>query len=170
MKFQESEPCLLIKKGGELSLSGPALTGLLQAVLDKGVPFRFRAKGFSMSPFIKDGDVITVTALSSGSLCPGDILAFIQPMRRRLLVHRLIGKRDTYYLMKGDSAPEADEPVPRENILGCVKRVERNGKKIHLGLGPERILVAFLTRRGLLSPLLLPMRRFIRPIIRRLAT
>ena len=47
-------------KGG-LSLSGEALIELMRAVLARGLPFRFAARGFSMAPFIRDGDVISVS-------------------------------------------------------------------------------------------------------------
>jgi len=59
----ETKSALFNRKEGELQLSGPSLVELLRSVLDKGVPFRFQAKGFCMTPFIKDGDVITVFPL-----------------------------------------------------------------------------------------------------------
>lgn len=170
MKPQGFKPALFTKKGGELSLSGPALVDLLQAVLNRGAPFRFRAKGFSMSPFIRDGDVVIVSPLAGTSPGLGSVVAFVHPETERLVVHRVVGKRGDSYLIRGDNAPEEDSLVPEGNILGWVRRVERDGKRVFLGLGPERFLIAFLTRRGLLLPLLLPVWRLLRPIIRRLET
>jgi signal peptidase I len=161
------KPALFSKKGGELRVSGPDLIELLQAVLDKGVPFRFRVKGFSMSPFIKDDDVITVSPLSNDLIHSGDVVAFIRPEMKKLVIHRVVGKQGEYFHIKGDNVPDTDELIPKANILGHVTRVERNGKKIYLGLGPERFLIAFLTRRGFLFPLFHPMWRMIRPIFRR---
>jgi signal peptidase I len=163
----EEKPALFSKKGGELHLSGPDLIKLLQAVLDKGVPFRFRAKGFSMSPFIKDNDVITVSPLTDDSTRSGDVVAFIRPEMKKLVIHRVVGKEGEYFHIKGDNITDTDELIPIANILGRVTRVERNGKKIFFGLGPERFLIAFLTRRGLLFPLLYPIWRMVRPIFRR---
>lgn len=165
----EDKPALFSKKGGELQLSGLDLIELLRAVLDKGVPFRFRAKGFSMSPFIKDGDVITVSPLTDGLTRPGDVVAFIRPEMKKLVIHRVVEKKDEYFHIKGDNTPDTDELIPETNILGRVTRVERNGKEIFFGLGPERFLIAFLTKRGLLSPLFYPVWRMVRPIVRRLA-
>jgi hypothetical protein len=34
-----------------------------------------------------------------------------------------------------------------------VKRVERNDRRVLLGFGPERFLLAFLSRMGLMVPL-----------------
>jgi signal peptidase I len=161
------KPALVSKRGEELPLSGADLIELLQAVLDKGVPFRFRAKGFSMSPFIKDDDVITVSPLSNDSTRLGDVVAFIRSETKKLVIHRVVGKQGEYFHIKGDNIPDTDELIPEKNILGGVTKVERNGRKIYLGLGPERFLIASLTRRGLLFPLFHPMWRMVRPIFRK---
>jgi hypothetical protein len=61
----ESPTCSSMSRpgGSELFLTGPVFIELLHATLAKGVPFPFRARGSSMHPFIKDGDVITVSPL-----------------------------------------------------------------------------------------------------------
>jgi hypothetical protein len=79
-----ARPTFVIVKGSELSLSGPALVKLLRAVLDKGAPVRFSAKGFSMSPFIKNEDVVTLSPLQDASPSVGDVIAFLG--RRGLLL------------------------------------------------------------------------------------
>ena len=170
MKSRKPKTALIVRKGEELPLSGPALIELLRAVLDKEALFRFRAKGFSMSPFIKDDDVVTVSPLWDGSPRVGDVVAFVSPCAEKLLVHRVLCKKGDNYLIKGDIAPEPDGLVSRIDILGRVRAVERDGKEILLGLGPERALIAFLTRSGLIFNLLLPIWRLIRPIARRRAT
>ena len=166
LKSQRFKPVLLNRRGQDLSLSGPVLIDLLAAVLEKGARFRFQAKGFSMSPFIKDGDVVTVSPLSECSLGLGDVVAFINPAIRNLVVHRLVGKRGNSCFIKGDNIVETDGSIAKTNILGCVTKVERNGKRVFLGLGPERFLLSILTRTGLLFPLLNPMWRLVRPIFR----
>jgi hypothetical protein len=153
--------------GGELLLSGSALVELLQAVFSKRVPFRFRANGFSMSPFIRDGDVITVLPFTSQISHLGNVVAFLHPETRKLVVHRVVGKRGSCYFVRGDNSSEEEGPIPDSDILGYVGRVERDGKKVLLGIGPERLLIAFLTRTGFLFRLIFPVLRFIRPIIRR---
>jgi len=163
----EDKPTIFSKMGDELQLSGSALAELLQAVLDKKVSFRFRAKGFSMSPFIKDNDVITVSPLTGDSTKSGDVVAFIRPIMKKLVIHRVVGKKGKYSKIKGDKITDADDLIPVENILGRVTKVERNGKEVFFGLGPERFLIAFLSRKRLLFPLVYPIRRMVRPIVRR---
>jgi signal peptidase I len=164
---KRTRPKFAIVKGSELSLSGPALVELLRAVLGKGAPVRFRAKGFSMSPFIKNEDVVTLSPLQNASPGVGDVIAFVLQGTDKLCVHRVVGKKGDCYVTKGDNSSEPDESVPRENILGFVTRVERNGKEILLGLGPARFLIAFLGRRGLLLPLILPVWKVVRLFIKR---
>jgi hypothetical protein len=166
LKSQKFEPAPFVKYDEEGTLSIPVLIELLRAVLDKGKPFRFEATGGSMSPFVRDGDVITVSPLSDSSPRLGDVVAFIRPEDGKLVVHRVVGERDGFYLIRGDSASNCADVIPRANILGRVSRVERNGKRVYLGLGPERQLIAFLTRGELLWPLLRPVWRLVRPVVR----
>jgi len=70
------------------------------------------------------------------------------------------------YIVKGENTLESDGLIKKENILGVVTKVERKGKKVFLGLGPERFLIALLTRKNLLLPVLLPVWRIFRPAVR----
>ena len=169
MESQAAKPKFSIMKGRDLPLSGPALVQLLRAVLGKGALVRFRAKGFSMSPFIKNEDVVTLSPLQNASPGIGEVIAFVLQETDKLCVHRVVGKKGGFYVTKGDNSSEADESVPRENILGFVTRVERGGKEVFLGLGPERFLIGFLGGRGLLLPLILPVWKVVRLFIKRSA-
>jgi signal peptidase I len=167
LESQAAKPKFSIMKGSDLPLSGPALVQLLRAVLGRGASARFRARGFSMSPFIRNEDVITLTPLKDTAPSIGDVIAFVLPEADKLCVHRVVGKEGDGYLTKGDNATDADGSVSKENMLGFVKRVERDGNKVFLGLGPERFLIAFLGDRGLLLPLLLPVVKLIRLLVKR---
>ena len=156
-------------KGSDLPLSGRGLVDLLRAVLSKGVPVRFQAKGFSMSPFIKNNDVVTISPLQGTQPSLGDIIAFAHPETQGLYIHRIVRNKCGFCVTKGDNRSQTEESVPIENILGSVTRVERDGRHVFLGLGPERFLIAFLGRRGLLFPFLFPLWRILRPFMRRSA-
>jgi hypothetical protein len=164
IESQQPKPALFVRRIEEGTLSEPALVELLRAVLARGVPFRFQAPGFSMWPFIKDGDAITVAPLSGGLPGQGSVVTFLRPDTGKLVVHRVVGRRDDIFLIRGDNAEEVDL-IPAANILGRVTKVERDGKRVYLGLGPERHLIASLTRRGLFLPLALPVWRLVRPIV-----
>lgn len=104
------------------------LAELIAAVHGKGAAVRFPARGHSMRPAIRDGDVITVSPL--GRLTPrrGDVLAFRLPGQPRLLVHRVRRCRRERFLLQGDGVRTADGWITAGDVLGIVTRVERGGR------------------------------------------
>jgi len=130
----------------EVCISSQDLLELLTSVLKKQASFRFKAKGWSMSPFIRDGDVITISHHPESVIGIGKPVAFVCSETRKLKVHRIIGRNNSRYLIKGDRLFNPDGLMPRENILGIVTKIERGGKSIIFGLGPERYMIAFLSR------------------------
>jgi hypothetical protein len=56
-------------------------------------------------------------------------------------------------LCRGDVAAGADPPASPDDLLGRVTRVERGGRRVRLGLGLERLPIAWLSRIGLLRAL-----------------
>lgn len=129
-------------------MSGPGLRDLLQAVLARDMSLRFRARGFSMTPFIQDGDVITVAPFSGRKPSLGDVMAFIHPRANKLVVHRGLRQQGDAWQLCGDNVTVSDGLVPANNIIGRVNRIERNGKQLRLGIGPERIFIAFFKRQN----------------------
>lgn len=151
----------------ELPLSGNALAELMQDVLTKGKVFRFRANGFSMSPFIQDDDLISISPLLDAPPKMGEVVAFTNPERGKLIVHRIVSKDQNAYLLLGDNHPDKKyDSVLVGNILGRVSRVERDGKVLRLGLGPEKYLIALFSRARLLQPLIESLAPLIRPFWR----
>lgn len=141
-----------ITRGNIFSLSGAGLRDLLLEVLNTGKAFRIRVTGNSMWPFVKTHDVITITPVTGKPPRIGEIVAFIHPVCRRLLVHRVVRVSGDGYLLRGDNGQAADGMVPRASILGRVTALHRQGKPVRLGLGIERRLIALLSARGLLGP------------------
>ncbi len=130
----------------EICLSGSRVIDLLHSVLEKKAAFRFQVKGFSMFPFIKDGDILTISAVNKSSMRFGRISAFVHPGNGKLAIHRIIGMNKGGYLLKGDNIFDIDGTVSRENILGTVSSVQRSGRSFTFGLGWERVIIAFLSR------------------------
>jgi hypothetical protein len=139
------------------SLSGEALSALLGDVLARGVPFRFEARGHSMLPFIHDGDVVTISPLRGRRARWGEVVAYVGPARGPI-VHRVVARRAGRYAIQADNLPGPADVAPASGVLGVVTQVERHGRRVRLGLGPERALVAGLVRLGLLQPLVAVLR------------
>jgi len=137
----------------------------MRAILDKDIPCRFEARGFSMRPFILDGDKVTVSPRPREEINPGDVVAYCQPKEGGLVVHRVVARSQAGYQVQGDNALEGDGLISPEQLLGLVTRVERRGRTVRLGQGPERRLIAWLARRDLLRPLLFSFSQVLRPFL-----
>ena len=126
----------------------------MSAAHEKGCAFRFRVKGASMAPFIQAGDILTVTGSAEGYDI-GEIAAFVFPSdKRKLIVHRIVSKRNGMYLLKGDNIPARDGFIPEDNMLGKVARVERDGREILFGARRMKRTIALLSRWNILQVLL----------------
>ena len=102
-----------------------------------------------MTPFIMDGDLITVIPLQNYAPKTGDVVAFISPKDERLIVHRILARGKNGFIIMGDGVGSKDIMSVRvDNILGRVKKIERNGQQIKFGLGPERVVIAWLSKKG----------------------
>lgn len=168
MADRYERPGLVQIKAEELRLSRHMLPELMRAVLAKGKPFRFSARGYSMVPFIRDEDIITVMPLGQVKPGVGDIVAFIRPNKLNLVVHRVLARLETTVLVQGDNREgNLDEVIPYENLIGRVTRIERGGQNIRLGLGPERYMIAWLSRVRLLVPLSIRLALLLKPFSRR---
>lgn len=137
----------------------PDIGRVLGDVLTRGGSFRFQARGFSMSPFIKAGDVVTVSPLSPDSARLGEVVAMSHPQTGILIIHRVIGRVNGSVITRGDNTLKSDGEIRKQYLFGYVKKVERNGKRVYLGLGPERVLIALLSRNDLLVPIVLTLWR-----------
>jgi len=150
-----------------LTLPNAAVADLMRAVLDRGGLFGFRARGTSMTPFLRDGDTLTIAPLAVESPRIGDVLAFSYPTGNgsRLVVHRLVGRRGRNLVLQGDASGSTPEIISSEDILGRLVKVVRKGEHVRLGLGPERGLIAWLSCTGVLWGLVWPMWCQVRKIL-----
>jgi signal peptidase I len=137
-----------------LSISGSALDLLLSDVVARGMSFRFRARGYSMYPFIRDGDVLTIVRKPAQQLQTGHVVAVRRPGTGKIVVHRIISRRSNGFRVQGDNAVVSEGLVPGDGVLGVVIRVERGDKRVMLGQGPERYLIAYLSRHHWLRPII----------------
>lgn len=135
-------------------ISGPLLLELIQAVLEKGACFRFSAPGGSMTPFILDGDIITIAPVSIKRYGIGSVVAFVRPSLEKLMVHRIVAVAQDQVLIKGDNGNDCpDGWVKKVHILGSVVQIERDGRCVRFGLGVERFMIAWLSNNNWLLPL-----------------
>jgi signal peptidase I len=114
-----------------------------------GISTRFVARGGSMSPWIRDGDLVTVAPLESAIARVGDVAAYRRSGSDRLIVHRLVRRSKGAWIAQGDRLPAPDGPVADAEILGIVARVERRGRPAFVPRGLAGVLLARLSRLAL---------------------
>jgi len=131
-----------------------ALIDLIRVAAGNGATISFRARGPSMSPFIRDNDLLTVSPVIESDVKVGDVLAFVHPTTGGLIVHRIIKRDGNNFVMRGDSRFDEDGAFPTACLLGRVTGIRRGGMDVHFGLGLERYLIAFLSKTGILAYLI----------------
>jgi hypothetical protein len=132
--------------GDELPLSPSAMASLAEGVLAKGAAFRFRAKGNSMHPFIRNHDVLTLIPIGPSGPEVGDVVAVMLPGGDHLLVHRVIAIKQGVCVLKGDGLVSVDGEFSIHLLLGKVVKVHRNHRRIRFGLGLEKKSLAWIGR------------------------
>jgi len=113
-------------KNDRLMISGPAFALVVQAVLEKGVTAKFRVTGSSMIPTIKSNDVVSISPYKENRPKIGDVVALLDRANSRIIIHRIIKKKEKMFLLKGDGLLRYDGLFPRQWIVGLVSGVERS--------------------------------------------
>jgi signal peptidase len=96
------------------------------------------AKGTSMLPLIKEGDICTFRTCDPSKLNKGDIVLFFSS-ENKLVAHRYCHSKRVdnvqLFLFKGDTNLKQDLPVTTEQIVGkliSIKRKKRNISATHI--------------------------------------
>jgi hypothetical protein len=109
-------------------------TAVMEKALTTGATVRFRAEGTSMYPTIRDGESISIAAVSPAKVVRGDVL--LCRHEKRVLAHRVVGvtTHDTGRLfeLRGDAKAACDVPVGADDVVGQVIAVQRNGRLVGL--------------------------------------
>lgn len=129
-----------------VALDGSELGALVEELASRGVSVRMLARGGSMSPWIRDGDVVTVTRRPARL---GDVVGFRRAGTGRLTMHRIVRRALDGWVVRGDRAETEDGFLPREEVLGVVTRVERKGRVEFLPRGVAGVWLARVSRCAL---------------------
>ena len=117
------------------NLKAADFTDLSSEILKGGNSIRFKARGSSMLPWIKDGDMLTIQPLTMDQIRPGHVVLY-PSVRERLIVHRVLRVQSSgsqkILVTRGDASPKSEERIESEKILGRVTRIHRGSKVIQL--------------------------------------
>jgi signal peptidase I len=127
----------------------PDFLELSKEILKRRGCLCFRARGGSMYPFIRDGEVIIVKPAMISEVRIGDII-FYCTSQAKMVVHRVIKtckeNGEMVLMTKGDFTPCFDQLVHSNNLLGKVVAIERKGKIIRLDKGRAMLTSVFLAK------------------------
>jgi SOS-response transcriptional repressor LexA len=123
---------------------------LIIDLLARGHAVEFQVHGDSMHPVIRENDTLHVEPVREFS--PGDVVLVLA--ERGLTAHRVISRRGTTLILRGDNAPAADDPVEESQVLGKVTYVLRDGRQHEVFRSAVARATAFLRqlRKRRLSP------------------
>ncbi len=102
-------------------------------ILKRRGSISLKAFGGSMRPLIRSGDFLTIQPIDSDNLRIGDILAFRKDSILNITIaHRLVDKKGSFLITKGDAHIRPDSPILQEKLLGKVIKIEREGRTIEI--------------------------------------
>lgn len=121
-------------------LSSGELISLFEDILNRGLSLRTQVTGVSMTPFLRGGEILTITKVRPSSLRIGDLIFFIDS-RGFPVLHRIVRKEHKkdipVFQTKGDSLLSMDDPVSAHNVLGKVTGIEEilpGGRARHIDM------------------------------------
>ena len=109
------------------------LCDMSTTLLRRGIKVRFHAKGQSMQPTIRDGEVLTVVPIAPSDVQRRDIILY--RTLRGLIAHRVVGitrhpGQAITFTLRGDALGACDAPVQTDQLLGKVVSVTRGDDQI----------------------------------------
>jgi hypothetical protein len=143
MVYEPGQP-----KRMEVTVASPFFAELAGALLRDAVSVQFRARGRSMEPSIRDGDLVTVAPLD-GRPRRGDVL-LAAAGNGRVLLHRCVGTRrgsDALVRLRGDATLHTTDTLPAESVLGRAVARRHGNRTTRLDTPACRLLG--LARAGL---------------------
>jgi hypothetical protein len=102
------------------------LEGLAAEVLSRFGEIRLRVTGSSMLPSVQPGDILTIRRCVMSAVECGAIVLFTRG--GRLFAHRVVARRLTHLVTRGDALAWQDPPVFEDQLLGRVAALTRHGR------------------------------------------
>jgi hypothetical protein len=145
------ELCHAVEAAADVNVSGAYLKVLLESFLSKGHACRIRANGSSMTPSIRNGDLVTIEPVAA-SVRRGDVVASSDMGGGRVLLHRVMNTRGSgsgrEFMLAGDNGCAGEDWVGEGCILGQVRRVSRGDRNVFLLGGLFGLVWAWVIHRA----------------------
>lgn len=111
------------------TISNDCFFARVEAEIRSGRNVRFRVKGNSMRPLLRNGrEEVVVAPCKAEDIECWDIVLF--RYRGRHVLHRMVGRKGEYFVLQGDAVCTFHEECGAEDIIGVVKRVYSPSGKV----------------------------------------
>ena len=109
-------------------------TSLRKQLIENNHAVKIVASGYSMFPFMRNGDLLTISPVPIEEIQIGDVAVF--ESNNDWISHRVIDIRktnnETTLILRGDTCIQIDPLVTKENYVGKTVAFERGAKTINL--------------------------------------
>ena len=130
--------------------------------LREGKSVKILADGASMYPFIKGGKDYAEVVPMPSDMEPKLWQAYLFKYNGKYVIHRFVAKEGDIYRMLGDGNLKIEERVKRRDIIGILNRIHKaNGETVDTTTKKWQ-------RKGKIWNRMLPFRRYLLAIIRRM--
>ena len=105
-------------------------TSLRKQLIENNHSVKIVASGYSMFPFMRNGDIQTISPVHIEEIQIGDVAVFEH--NNDWISHRVVDIRkrnsETTLILRGDTSMQIDPLVTKENYIGKTVAFERGGK------------------------------------------
>ena len=147
---------------------GPLGTASARQPSHRGLTsFMFAYHGDSMSPVLREADILEVTPYGARPVRRGDVVAFHSPETGKSIIHRVVAEEGDHVRTRGDNCLRPDPwRIPCADIQGRAFAVWRESKRRSLHGGTPGHITACMAYAGytafrMLRPVLRPPYRYI---------
>ncbi len=124
---------------------------------------KVKGHGNSMAPFLKTGEILFIRPVHLKELIRiGDIIALTDKKEEKIIIHRVINKKNHLFEIKGDNCKHSDGWFHKKKIIGVVTRKTNLSGKIISFRRWENLLIAVLSKTDLLNYIVLPFGRSVK--------
>ena len=114
---------------------------LRKEIIGQGRSVQIVASGYSMFPFLRKGDILTIDPAPIEQIKRGDIVVY--ELNEKWIAHRVIqinhNTEGLEFLLRGDTCVAFDTPVNKENFIGAVTEFQRLNRQKKLNGSRRRL-------------------------------
>ncbi len=127
-----------------MNVPSRVLMPVIRAALERDQRVRMTINGSSMSPFIRDGDVVELESVRSRPVL-GDMV-LVRRSEDYYVLHRVVRIEGDEFFLRGDAQQHSEGPFTRRDVLGKVIASYHSGRVRDFDRGTWRLAMLIWMR------------------------